>query len=231
VWAWDAAARDLDSRFWDLVRHTFMLGAIAGLALVSMALLVAFGLRLKGRHQDGLQERVAGLGYSLPGSVLAVGIMTAFAFIDREVINPVQVMMGLEPHQVLVGSLSALLVAYVVRFFSVAYGPVRDSLERIRPGFQEAAHMLGANHVEVLRRIYLPLLTPGLLSALLLVLVDTMKEMPATLLLRPFGWDTLAVRVYEMTSEGEWQRAALPALVLVLISIPPVILMIRRSRL
>ncbi len=231
VWAWDAAARDLDSRFWDLVRHTFMLGAIAALALVSMAMLVAFGLRVKGRHQDGFQERLAGLGYALPGSVLAVGIMTAFAFIDHQVINPLQVIMGLEPRQVLVGSLSALLVAYVVRFFSVAYGPVRDSLERIRPGFQEAAHMLGANHFEVLKRIYLPLLTPGLLSALLLVLVDTMKEMPATLLLRPFGWDTLAVRIYEMTSEGEWQRAALPSLVLVLISIPPVILMIRRSRL
>ena len=90
--------------------------------------------------------------------------------------------------------------------------------------------MLGASKFEVLKRVYLPLLTPGLLSALLLVLVDTMKEMPATLLLRPFGWDTLAVRIYEMTSEGEWQRAALPSLVLVLISIPPVIIMIRRSR-
>ncbi len=229
LWALETAG-ELDSRFWGLVLHTFMLGVMAGLALVVMALLVAYGQRLKGRHQAGLLERLAGMGYALPGSVLAVGIMTAFAFFDRELINPVREMMGLEPGQVLVGSLATLLLAYVVRFFSVAYGPIDASLERIRPVFQEAAHMLGASQWEVLKRVYFPLLTPGLLSALLLVLVDTMKEMPATLLLRPFGWDTLAVRIYEMTSEGEWQRAALPSLVLVLISIPPVIIMIRRSR-
>ena len=81
----------------------------------------------------------------------------------------------------------------------------------------------------MLRRLYLPLLRPGLLTALLLVLVDVMKEMPATLLLRPFGWDTLAVRIYEMTSEGEWERAALPSVTLILAGLLPVILLVRRS--
>jgi len=229
-WAFETAATDIGSRFWGLVQHTFLLGAMAACALLVMALLVAYGQRLKGHHQAGYLERLAGMGYALPGSVLAVGIMTAFAYFDRTLINPLQVLLGLTPSQVLVGSVGALLAAYVIRFFSVAYGPVQSSLERIRPSYQEAAQMLGASKYDVLKRVYLPLLTPGLLSALLLVLVDTMKEMPATLLLRPFGWDTLAVRIYEMTSEGEWQRAALPALVLVLISIPPVIIMIRRSR-
>ncbi len=229
-WVLATGGSDFNSRYWSLIGHTFVLaGGAAGVTVV-LALLVAYGQRLAGRQQLSKSVRFASLGYALPGSVLAVGIMLAFAFLDRELINPLRALLGLSPQQVLVGSLGALIVAYIIRFFSVALGPVQSSLERIRGSYQEAAHTLGANQWQVLWRIYLPLLTPGLLSALLLVLVDTMKEMPATLLLRPFGWDTLAVRIYEMTAEGEWQRAALPALTLVLISLPPVIVMMRRTR-
>jgi iron(III) transport system permease protein len=230
MWVIDTGASDMNTRYWQLIGHTFSLAGMAAFATTLLALLVAYSLRLRNRHQLGGSARIASLGYALPGSVLAVGIMLAFAFFDQHLINPVRVLLGMEPAQVLVGSLAALVMAYMIRFFSVGFGPVQSSLERIRPSYQEAAHTLGANQWQVLKRVYLPLLTPGLLTALLLVLVDTMKEMPATLLLRPFGWDTLAVRVYEMTSEGEWERAALPALTLVLISIPPVIVLIRRSR-
>ncbi len=230
MWVIETGASDMNARYWQLISHTFSLAGMAAFATTVLAILVAYSLRLRNRHQLGGSARIASLGYALPGSVLAVGIMLAFAFFDQHLINPVRVLLGLEPAQVLVGSLAALVMAYMIRFFSVGFGPVQSSLERIRPSYQEAAHTLGANQWQVLKRVYLPLLTPGLLTALLLVLVDTMKEMPATLLLRPFGWDTLAVRVYEMTSEGEWERAALPALTLVLISIPPVIVLIRRSR-
>ncbi len=230
MWVIETGASDMNTRYWQLISHTFSLAGMAAVATTLLALLVAYSLRLRNRHQLGGSARIASLGYALPGSVLAVGIMLAFAFFDQHLINPVRVLLGMEPAQVLVGSLAALVMAYMIRFFSVGFGPVQSSLERIRPSYQEAAHTLGANQWQVLKRVYLPLLTPGLLTALLLVLVDTMKEMPATLLLRPFGWDTLAVRVYEMTSEGEWERAALPALTLVLISIPPVIVLIRRSR-
>jgi iron(III) transport system permease protein len=230
LWTLADSGESFNPRYWDLIRHTFTLGGAAALLTTLMALLVAYGQRLAGRHQTSGLVRVASLGYALPGSVLAVGIIIAFAWFDRALINPVQLLMGLEPRQLLVGSLAALILAYTIRFFSVAYGPVQSSLERIRPSYQEAAHTLGASQWQVLRRIYLPLLAPGLFTAALLVLVDTMKEMPATLLLRPFGWDTLAVRIYELTAEGEWQRAALPALTLVLLSILPVMLMIRRSQ-
>ncbi|BFM18595.1 iron ABC transporter permease [Maricurvus nonylphenolicus] len=230
LWVIETGASDMNQRYWQLIGHTFSLAGMAAAATTLLALLVAYSLRLRGKHQLSGSARIASLGYALPGSVLAVGIMLAFAFFDQQLINPLRELLGLEPRQVLVGSLAALVLAYMIRFFSVGFGPVQSSLERIRPSFQEAAHTLGANQWQVLKRIYLPLLTPGLLTALLLVLVDTMKEMPATLLLRPFGWDTLAVRIYEMTSEGEWERAALPALTLVLISIPPVIVLIRRSR-
>jgi len=231
LWTWAEGAAALDNRYWSLIRHTFILGGVAALATTLLALLVAYGQRLLGKHQVSGAVRLASLGYALPGSVLAVGIMIGFAFIDREIINRVQALLGLETQQLLVGTLLALILAYAIRFFSVAFGPVQSSLERIRPSYQEAAHSLGANQWRVLLRVYLPLLTPGLLTAALLVLVDTMKEMPATLLLRPFGWDTLAVRIYELTGEGQWRRAALPALTLVILSIAPVMLMIRQSRL
>jgi iron(III) transport system permease protein len=110
-----------------------------------------------------------------------------------------------------------------------AFGAVDSALERITPSIPEAARGLGVTQWQLLRRVYLPMLRPGLLTAALLVFVDVMKEMPATLLLRPFGWDTLAVRIFEMTSEGEWQRAALPALTLVLVGLAPVVLLVRRT--
>lgn len=231
LWTWQQGSEALNGRYWALVKHTFMLGGTAALATTLLALLVAYGQRLLGRHHINGTVRLASLGYALPGSVLAVGIMIGFAFLDREVVNRLQRLLGQPEHQVLMGTLIALVLAYTIRFFSVAFGPVHSSLERIRPSYQEAANSLGANQWRVLWRIYLPLLTPGLLTAALLVLVDTMKEMPATLLLRPFGWDTLAVRIYELTGEGRWRMAALPALTLVLLSIAPVILMIRQSRL
>jgi iron(III) transport system permease protein len=131
--------------------------------------------------------------------------------------------------QILSGSVFALVLAYVIRFMAVAHGPVETGLSRIKHSLPEAAQTLGATPRHVLTKIYLPLLRPGLFTAMLLVLVDTMKEMPATLLMRPFGWDTLAVRIYEMTSEGEWERAALPAITLVLVGLLPVILLVRKT--
>lgn len=230
VWVWETSARDINSIYWRLVGHTFSLGGIAAAVAVGLAILVAYQQRLERRTRFNLSTRIATLGYALPGSVLAVGIMLAFASLDAHLINPIRQWLGLSPSQVLVGSLFALITAYVIRFFSVAFGPIQSGFERIKPSYEEAAQTLGSSQWQVLRKIYAPLVAPGIFTAALLVFVDTMKEMPATLLLRPFGWDTLAVRIYEMTSEGEWERAALPALTLVLISIPPVVIMIRRSR-
>jgi iron(III) transport system permease protein len=229
LWVINTGLAAMDARFLQLIRHTFLLGVISAVLIGVMALLVAFGQRLWTARWLANLTRLTALGYALPGSVLAVGIMMVFAFLDRILLWPL-FGGGAAAGQILVGSLAALVMAYGIRFFSVGLGPVQSGLERIRPQFQEVAHSLGHNQWQVIRRMYLPLLTPGLMTALILVLVDVMKEMPATLLLRPFGWDTLAVRVYEMTSEGEWQRAALPALTLVLVSIIPVILMMRRSR-
>ncbi len=225
VWIAGTGLRDLDSHFFRLVEHTFILGASSALIVAVVALLVSLAQRYQADSAWlPSMTRLTALGYALPGSVLAVGIIIVFTITDR--------WMGslTGGGQWLVGSVVALLLAYIIRYFSVGMGPIQASLDRVRPSFQEVAHSLGCNNWQVIWRIYLPLLSPGLFTAIVLVLVDVMKEMPATLLLRPFGWDTLAVRVYEMTSEGEWERAALPALTLVCVSIIPVALMIQRSR-
>lgn len=229
VWAWGSLSTHLDRRYLDLLLHTLSLGAMAAVITVCGALLLAFSRRYRRDALTAWAVSIATLGYALPGSVLAVGIMLTFTGVDNFLNLLLQFMGRVETGQILGGTLLALLLAYVVRFLAVAFGPVESALERIRPSLPEAARVLGADSGETLRRVYLPLLRPGLLTAALLVLVDVMKEMPATLLLRPFGWDTLAVRVYELTSEGEWELAALPAVTLVLAGLLPVIVLVRRS--
>lgn len=229
LWIWETGLSAADERFLQLVKHTFLLGAFSALLVAVFALLVGFAQRISRIGWVNSVVRLTALGYALPGSVLAVGVIMAFTFLDRTLLWPL-FGEGQRSGQILVGSVGALILAYGIRYFSVGLGPVQAGFERIRPHIQEVAHTLGCNQWQVLKRVYLPLLTPGLMTAMILVLVDVMKEMPATLLLRPFGWDTLAVRVYEMTSEGEWERAALPALTLVSVSIIPVVLMIHRSR-
>ena len=229
LWAWEVVSEDLDSRYFDLLWHTLLLGATAAVLTVIGALVLSLAKR---RNEDLLTKssvRIATMGYALPGSVLAVGVMLTFTGFDNFINAVWRMFGGASLGQVLGGTVAALLMAYMVRFLAVAHGPIDSGLGRIKPSLSEAARTLGSGSREVLQRVYLPLLRPGLLTALLLVLVDVMKEMPATLLLRPFGWDTLAVRIYEMTSEGEWERAALPAVTLILVGLLPVIFLVRRS--
>jgi iron(III) transport system permease protein len=229
VWFWQRGRFDLDERYVGLILHSLGLGAIAACLAVILGLLLVFARRQAPRRPVRSAIGVANLGYALPGSVLAVAIMLAFSLLDREVVIPVSQWLGGAGKPILLGSLGALLLAYLIRFLAVAYGPLESALARIRRSLPEASRSLGVGGLGLFFRVYLPLLMPGALSAALLVFVDVLKEMPATLLMRPFGWDTLAVRIFEMTSEGEWARAALPALTLVLVGLLPVIGLIRRS--
>ncbi|WP_332821732.1 ABC transporter permease [Pseudomonas sp.] len=229
VWFWQRGRFDLDERYTALILHTVYLGGMAALITVCVALLLAFARRQAPTRLMRSTVSLANLGYALPGSMLAVAIMLAFSVLDRELVIPLSGWLGGTGKPILLGSLSALLLAYLIRFMAVAYGPLENSLARIRPSLPEASRSLGVGGIGLFFRVYLPLLVPGAMSAALLVFVDVLKEMPATLLMRPFGWGTLSVRVFEMTSEGEWARAALPALTLVLVGLLPVILLIRRS--
>lgn len=227
-WSLRAGAAEFDARYLEFLGHTLGLAAVAAAAAVGLALLLALVKRLPAarwlQRWQQVALRIATLGYALPGSVLAVGIMLTFTWLDRGLAELFTV------RPLLVGSVFALLLAYVTRFLAVAHAPVEAGLARVRPSVVEAARSLGAGPARVLRQVYVPLLWPGLVTALVIVFVDVMKEMPATLILRPFGWDTLAVRIYQMTAEGQWERAALPALTLLLAGLIPVILLVKNSR-
>lgn len=228
IWA-SGELEHLGRGYLDLIQHTLTLGASAAALTVALALLLAYARRAQ---PDSITQRAvtaSTLGYAMPGSVLAVGIMLAFTWVDHGLAWLVGPWGGLQT-TFLAGSVAALLLAYVIRFMAVAYGAVDSSLEQIQPVLRDAARSLGASEGEVIRRVYVPMLRPGLLTGLLLVGVDVMKEMPATLLLRPFGWDTLAIRIFELTVEGQWERAALPAVTLVLVGLAPVIVLVRGSR-
>lgn len=229
VWSAGVAAQELDTRYLGFLANTLLLGAAAALVTTFVALLLAYTYRLRPDRVTRGAVHFATLGYALPGSVLAVGIMISFVWLDARIGVLLEAWLGNSVGPLLTGSVIALILAYVVRFMAVSYGPVDSAFERIKPTILQVARSLGAGNLEILWRLSIPMLRTGLISAALLVFVEVMKEMPATLLLRPFGWSTLATRIFEMTSEGEWERAALPAIALVLAGLVPVVMLVRRS--
>ena len=219
-WAVEVAPFDLDARYVTYIVRTLALAAMAALACLVLALALGYATRQSSGPVPRVAARFATLGYAIPGTVLAVGVVSTLGAIDglwRSLTGGAGLWLQ--------GTVLALLFGYVARFLAVAYGPVQGGFTRIRPSLEEAARSLGLGTREVVARLHLPLLGAGLGTALLLVFVDVMKEMPITLMTRPFGWDTLAVRVFEMTAEGEWQRAALPALAIVAAGLLPVALL------
>ena len=219
-WALDVAPLDLDVRYVTYILRTLGLAGMAAVTCLSLAVVLGYANRLATGAAPRVAARVATLGYAIPGTVLAVGVVTVLGGLD----GSFRSLTGGEGLW-LQGTVLALLLGYVARFLAVAYGPVQGGFARIRPALEEAARSLGLAPRAVLWRLHLPLLGAGVGTALLLVFVDVMKEMPITLMTRPFGWDTLAVRVFEMTAEGEWQRAALPALAIVVAGLLPVALL------
>ncbi|MEQ3697514.1 MAG: iron ABC transporter permease [Pseudomonadales bacterium] len=218
VWAWDEFALLRDPRFVGFIVNTVKLGVMAMLVAVVFATLSQLANFYNRSKWLSYLQVFASLGYALPGSVMAVGMMIVAAQID-----------SLLARHFLMGSPFVLIVAYLARFYAVANGPIETAMSKIKPSLLESARVLGVSEGQQFRRVVLPLLSPGVYVAALMVLVDVMKEMPATLLLRPFGWDTLAIKIFELTSEGEWQQAAVPALILVLISILPVIYLLNKT--
>jgi iron(III) transport system permease protein len=216
VWAWPQLGDIAQGAMPRLITNTMVLG-LSGALVVVLGGVVLLAATHRGHHRVRLLGEVSALGYAIPGSVLAVAIMLAFVRLDQ--------WLG----TALAGGLAALVLAYLIRFVRVAWGPLDGVVGRIRPHYTEVARSLGVPRWYTLMRVNVPLLWPGLMTAFLLAVVEIAKEMPATLMLRPFGWDTLAVRIYELTAEGQWQMAALPALVLVVIGAIPVILLIRQA--
>ena len=227
-WALDHAARDLDADWWAAAARSIALGLMAATLVCALALALAYAVRARPDGPTRGLARLATLGYALPGAVLAVGVFLPVAGLNN-LFEAVGRALGADWPLYLQGTVAVLLLAYAVRFLAVAHAPIEAHLGRITRTIDDGARLLGANGAALVRRVHLPLLRTGLLTAAALVFVDVMKEMPITLMTRPFGWDTLAVRVFELTSEGEWTRAALPALAIVLVGLLPVALLLRRA--
>jgi iron(III) transport system permease protein len=216
--------------FGALLANTVTLAGSAALATCLLAVTLAYAVRLHRSPATRFASRLASMGYALPGAVIAVGILIPLAALDRTLAPLLEGLLGRPVGLLLTGSAIGLVYAYVVRFLAVSLQTVEASLTRIPPSLDDAARALGVGASGALRRVHLPLLRGGLGTAVVLVFVETMKEMPATLLLRPFGLNTLAIEVWERTSEAMWQEAAVPALAIVLAGLGPVLLVIRWSR-
>jgi len=196
---------------------------------VLLALLFAYAKRLRRDTLVQLPVKVAALGYAVPGTVIAIGVMWPLAQLDSRIDLLAEQWFGVRTGLIFSGTLFALLLAYTVRFLAVSLHSVESGLERIKPSMDNAARSLGYTPLQVLKRVHVPLLRGSVLTALLLVFVDVLKELPATLVLRPFNFNTLAVRTYELASDERLADAALPALAIVLVSLLPVILLARSA--
>ena len=226
-WALTNYQVTLNQQFVSLVWNSFSLAALSAVVAVLLALLFAYGKRLRRDAVVQAPVRLAALGYAVPGTVIAIGVMIPLAYVDGRIDALAEQWFGVRTGLIFSGTLFALVLAYSVRFLAVSLHSVEAGLQRVKPSMDNAARSLGCSPLKVLQRVHVPLLRASVLSALLLVFVDVLKELPATLILRPFNFNTLAVRTYELASDERLADAALPALAIVLVSLLPVMLLAR----
>lgn len=226
MWA-SAGADQLDARFFATAGNSLLLASTTALAAVVLAVLLAYGMRLGPTPFQRLATRASGLGYAIPGSVVAVGVLMPFSWADNLLDAWTRATFGISVGLLLSGTIFALIFAYLVRFLAIAFNTVEASLAKVTPSMDAAARSLGQSPVATLWRVHMPMMGGSLLTAGLLVFVDVMKELPATLIMRPFDFDTLAVKAFELASDERLAEAALPALAIVTVGIVPVILLSR----
>lgn len=230
AWSVETVADDqLADDLWSAARNTLVLGALAAMIAVVTATVVAYGQRSQPSRLGAVAARLATLGYAVPGTVVAVAVYVPLVWFDRRVVDVTESVLG-SRDLLFTGTILGLLVAYLVRFHALAYFAVEARMSHISTNLDDAARALGADRARILAEVHLPLLRPGLLTAALLVLVEVMKELPATALLRPLGGDTLAITVWEATKDSRFDVAALPALLIVAVGLLPVILLVRMLR-
>jgi len=219
--------------FWRLTGTTLSLGLIAGGLAAIASLVLAWGKRLERSAVMGTLTRIAILGYAIPGGTLAVGVLPPLGWLDGRLSQFLETNFGRPPGLVVGGTLFVLVFAYLVRFLAVGFNAIEGSLVRIGPNLDEASRLLGYGPLATLWRVHLPLLRGGIFSGILLVFVDVMKELPATLVLHPVNLETLAVRTHQYASDERLAAAAAPALTIIAAGLLPVLLLswqIARSR-
>lgn len=231
VWAVGDVLADpaslVDPRFVDYLVNSLVVAAIVSVTCVLLAVVIGHALRLGGGPVVRSAAQLTTFGYAVPGAVVGIGVLIAFARLD-ELLEGLGVPGG--TGLLVTGSVLGILYAYAVRFLAPAYQAVDASFSKISPNMTLSALSLGARPLRILARVHLPLVRPGVAVALVLVLIDAVKELPIVLLLRPFGFTTVSVWVYELARENFWEKAALPALVIVAVAVVPVFILFRQVR-
>jgi iron(III) transport system permease protein len=232
-WSVQTASATVDKSFIRLVINTLLLAGGAAMLAVLVSLLMAYGRRLSESLGAAFAVRLAGMGYAVPGVVIAVGVMLPFTWLDNTIDAWARAHLGVSTGLLLSGTLFMLVFAYMVRFLAVALQTVEAGLGKITRSMDEVARSFGYRPLTVISQVHVPIMRASLLTTVILVFVDVMKELPATLILRPFDFNTLAVRTYELASDERLADASTAALAIVLVGIIPVLLLSRsitRSR-
>lgn len=227
IWSVQSYAQIFEPSFWMLVKNTLMLAAITSTLAISLALILSYAHRIAANKISALGLQIGRLGYAIPGTVIAVGTLIPLAALDNGVDAWFRTNFDFSTGLLISGTIAALVIAYLVRFLAVALNSVDAGMSRIVPAMDQAARLMGVPPRKVLQRIHIPMLKTSLLTGALIVFVDVMKELPATLILRPFNFNTLAVRTYELASDERLADAALPSIAIVLVGLLPVILLSR----
>lgn len=215
----------LGTRFTDFALNSLTLAGVTAVVAVALAVLISYGVRLRRSALTQAAARIASLGYAIPGSVIAVGVLIPLAWLDNRINLFALERFGVTPGLILTGTMVALVYAYVVRFLAVSFNTVEASLGKISPSMDAVSRTLGAGASGTLRRVHMPIMRGSLFAAAILIFVDVMKELPATVILRPFDFDTLAVRAYELASDERLAQASTSALAIVAVGIVPVVLL------
>lgn len=225
IWTIETADEMINSDFYALVANSLSLALVTSLLALMLALFMGYGQRLKNTPFIRLMVRIASMGYAIPGTVIAIGVVIPFAWLDNTVDDWSRTQFDFSTGLILSGTLFALVFSYLVRFLAVSVGSVESSLGKIKPSMDDAARSMGFTPFQVLKKVHIPIMRTTLLTAILLVFVDVLKELPATLLLRPFNFNTLAVRAYELAADERLADASSAAIMIVMTGIIPVILL------
>lgn len=221
------------SRYIRLTLNSVTLASLTAVLAVGMAIVMSYGVRLKPSRATRMAVRAAGLGYAIPGSIIAVGVMIPLARFDNFLDGWMRALFGVSTGLLFTGTIMALVYAYLVRYMAISLQTVEASMARITPSMDAAGRSLGHSQGSVLRRIHVPMMRGSLLTAGLIVFVEVMKELPATLIMRPFDFDTLAIQAYRLASDERLTEASTASLMIVAAGLAPVIILsktIRKSR-
>ncbi|MEQ8288613.1 MAG: iron ABC transporter permease [Gammaproteobacteria bacterium] len=232
-WTFSTWSHVVGPDFLQLLINSFLLALVTAVLALLIALFMAYSKRNNRSWLSALMVRIVSLGYAVPGTVVAVGVLIPFAWFDNTLDKFLSQNFGISSGLLVSGTVFTLVFAYLVRFLAISINTSEAALGKIKPVMDEVARTSGLSPFAILRRIHIPMMRGSLLTAVLLVFVDVMKELPATLILRPFNFNTLAVRTYELANEELLADAAVPALTIVLAGIIPVIIIsntISRSR-